>query len=93
MIAVTVVVTVLTGVVFLVLGMCKRGNLIRFVPYPVVGGFLAGAGWLLLKGGLDVASGILPSVATFGELKDGGAAALGTGVGVGGAPARRDAGS
>ncbi len=50
-IAATLVVTVLCGVVFLVLGWRRWGNLIRFVPYPVVGGFLAGTGWLLLTGG------------------------------------------
>ena len=46
-IAATLVVTVLCGVSFLVLGWRRWGSLIRFVPYPVVGGFLAGTGWLL----------------------------------------------
>ena len=58
-IAATLVVTVLCGVVFFALGRFKLGNLVRFVPYPVVGGFLAGTGWLLLKGGIYVASGVL----------------------------------
>jgi SulP family sulfate permease len=56
-VAATMVVTLLTGIAFFVIGAFKRGNLIRFVPYPVVGGFLAGTGWLLLKGGIFVASG------------------------------------
>ena len=56
-VAATMVVTVLCGVVFLVLGWRRLGNVIRFVPYPVVGGFLAGTGWLLFKGGIYVASG------------------------------------
>src|SRR4029077_4476103 len=55
-IAATLVVTVLCGVVFLALGTFRLGNLVRFVPYPVVGGFLAGTGWLLFKGGLRVAT-------------------------------------
>ncbi|HEX6131829.1 MAG TPA: SulP family inorganic anion transporter, partial [Actinomycetota bacterium] len=55
-IAATLVVTVLCGVVFLVLGWRRWGDLIRFVPYPVVGGFLAGTGWLLFTGGIYVAS-------------------------------------
>jgi sulfate permease, SulP family len=55
-IAATLVVTVLCGVFFLLLGWRRWGNLIRFVPYPVVGGFLAGTGWLLLTGGIHVAS-------------------------------------
>jgi sulfate permease, SulP family len=54
------VATVLCGVVFLRLGSRRRGDLIRFVPYPVVGGLLAGTGWLLLKGGIYVASRVSP---------------------------------
>ncbi|HJS26045.1 MAG TPA: SulP family inorganic anion transporter [Actinomycetota bacterium] len=62
-VAATLVVTLLCGVVFLALGTFKLGNLVRFVPYPVVGGFLAGTGWLLFKGGIFVASGIsLPTI-------------------------------
>jgi SulP family sulfate permease len=67
-IAATLVVTVLCGVVFAVLGTFRLGNLVRFVPYPVVGGFLAGTGWLLLKGGIYVASGVLPSLRTADDL-------------------------
>ncbi len=57
-IAATLVVTVLCGAFFLVLGWRRWGNLIRFVPYPVVGGFLAGTGWLLLTGGIYVVSSV-----------------------------------
>ena len=65
-IAATLVVTVLCGVVFLVLGRFRLGNLVRFVPYPVVGGFLAGTGWLLFKGGIYVASGVVAALRTVG---------------------------
>jgi SulP family sulfate permease len=44
----------LTGVFFLALGFFKLGGLVRFVPYPVVGGFLAGTGWLLVQGSFGV---------------------------------------
>jgi sulfate permease, SulP family len=54
----TLLVTVSCGVVFYILGRFRAGNLVRFVPYPVVGGFLAGTGWLLFKGGLFVSSGV-----------------------------------
>ncbi|MGA9160560.1 MAG: SulP family inorganic anion transporter, partial [Actinomycetota bacterium] len=67
-IAATLVVTVLCGVVFSVLGTFRLGNLVRFVPYPVVGGFLAGTGWLLLKGGIYVASGVAPYLRTVDDL-------------------------
>jgi SulP family sulfate permease len=42
--------TLLTGAVFLGLGFFKLGGLVRFFPFPVVGGFLAGTGWLLVQG-------------------------------------------
>jgi sulfate permease, SulP family len=58
--AAVVVAMVLCGVVFWWLGSRRRGDLIRFVPYPVVGGFLAGTGWLLFKGGVYVASRVSP---------------------------------
>jgi sulfate permease, SulP family len=43
-----------TGVVFYGLGAFRLGSLIRFIPYPVIGGFLAGTGWLLARGGMEV---------------------------------------
>jgi len=57
------------GVIFLVLGTFRLGNLVRFIPYPVVGGFLAGTGWLLFKGGIYIASGVeLHRLFTFDRL-------------------------
>jgi SulP family sulfate permease len=44
----------LTGGTFLLLGQFKLGNLIRFIPYPVVGGLLGGTGLLLALGALSV---------------------------------------
>ena len=54
-VAATVVVTILCGVVFLVLGRSRRGDVLRYIPLPVVGGFIAGIGWVLLQGGIHVA--------------------------------------
>ena len=64
-VAATLVVTVSCGVIFLVLGTFRLGNLVRFIPYPVVGGFLAGTGWLLFKGGIYIASGVELHFRTF----------------------------
>ena len=50
--------TVLTGICFLLLGYFKLGNLVRFIPYPVLGGFLAATGWLLFAGGIQVSTGV-----------------------------------
>jgi SulP family sulfate permease len=43
-----------TGIAFFLLGQFKLANLIRFIPYPVIGGFLAGSGVLLATGALSV---------------------------------------
>jgi SulP family sulfate permease len=69
-IAATMVVTLLTGIAFLLIGTFRLGNLARFIPYPVVGGFLAGTGWLLVKGGLRVASGINLEWSKIGDYAD-----------------------
>ena len=49
--------TAINSVVLWLLGHFRMGILVRFLPYPVVGGFIAGAGWLLVKGGFTVATG------------------------------------
>ena len=54
--------TLLTGALFLLLGFFKLGNLIRFIPFPVIGGFLAGTGGLLVRGGLGVMSEVPASL-------------------------------
>src|SRR5512143_1612893 len=51
---VIVLTTISAGVFFLLLGYFKLGGLVRFLPYPVMGGFLAGTGWLLITGALGL---------------------------------------
>lgn len=46
--------TFITGCFFLILGHFRLGSLARFLPYPVIGGFLAGTGWLLVTGAITV---------------------------------------
>lgn len=46
--------TITTGVVFFLIGHFSLGNLVRFLPYPVLGGFLAGTGWLLATGAVGL---------------------------------------
>ena len=43
------VTSVLVGLFFWILGRFRLGKLVRFIPFPVVGGFLAGTGWLIFK--------------------------------------------
>jgi SulP family sulfate permease len=63
-IAITVVVTILaatvfTGLLMFILGWAKLGTLARYIPFPVMGGFFAGLGYLLSRGGIIVAVGPL----------------------------------
>jgi SulP family sulfate permease len=67
-VAASMVVTVLAGITLFVLGQFRLGNLVRFVPYPVVGGFLAGTGWLLVKGGIAVAANQPPFLVAIAQL-------------------------
>jgi SulP family sulfate permease len=46
--------SLVTGLLFLLLGWFKLSGFVRYIPYPVIGGFLAGTGWLLSKGALGV---------------------------------------
>ena len=48
------VTSVLVGVFFFILGRFKLGRVVRFIPLPVIGGFLAGVGWLLVKFALSM---------------------------------------
>ena len=49
-----VITSILVGLAFLLMGTFKLGKLIRYVPAPVIGGFLTGIGWLLVLGSLEV---------------------------------------
>jgi sulfate permease, SulP family len=53
LLATITITSLLTGAFLLVLGAFKMGDLIRFIPYPVIGGFLAGTGLLLVKGAVS----------------------------------------
>lgn len=50
--------SILTGSAMIFLGTARLGRLVRFIPYPVIGGFLAGTGYLLVFGGLNVMTGL-----------------------------------
>ncbi len=57
-VAAITVASLTNGIFLSALGFFKLGGLIRFIPYPVIGGFLAGTGWLLVRGSIGVMSGI-----------------------------------
>jgi SulP family sulfate permease len=45
-----VITSLLTGLLLIVLGFFKLGGLARFLPYPVIGGFLQGQAGYYFKG-------------------------------------------
>lgn len=48
--------SLITGVFLLALGSLKMGNKIRIIPYPIVGGFMAGTGWILVQGFMQMST-------------------------------------
>lgn len=55
--------SLLTGILFLILGYFRLSGFARYVPYPVVGGFLAGTGYLIARGSMGVMADIPLSIA------------------------------
>ena len=58
--------TALTGFLLCVLGFTHAGRAIRFVPFPVIGGFLGATGWLMITGAMQVVSDQRPVLANLG---------------------------
>ncbi|HET7852125.1 MAG TPA: SulP family inorganic anion transporter [Methyloceanibacter sp.] len=46
--------TLFTGFLLFGLGALRLGQWVRFIPYPVIAGFLGASGWLLMTGGVEV---------------------------------------
>jgi SulP family sulfate permease len=59
--------TIITGVVLCGFGVTRMGRAIRYVPYPVVGGFLGATGCLILLGAIRVITGHRPQLATLDQ--------------------------
>ena len=55
----------LVGILLCGLGLAGAGRAIRFVPYPVVGGFLGATGWLMVSGASQVITDMPLAAATF----------------------------
>jgi sulfate permease, SulP family len=69
-VAVVIAATFVTGLTSFAVGYLRLGRLLRYMPYPVIGGFLAGTGWLLLTGGVGMVSdGTSPFLSGAGLLR------------------------
>ena len=62
------VASISTGVVLYALGRWKHGNAIQYIPFPVVGGFLAGTGFLIVEGAFRIITNEPITFATLPEL-------------------------
>jgi SulP family sulfate permease len=68
LIALIVITTVLAGGFLLLVGYFGLGGLMRYIPFPVIGGFLASTGWLIMWGGVNVMLSTPLSLDTLPEL-------------------------
>ncbi len=50
--------SVATGVLLVLMGRFRLGEVARFVPFPVIGGLLAGTGYLILVGSIGILGGL-----------------------------------
>lgn len=64
-VAAILVTTLIVGIFMFTIGIAKMGTLARYIPFPVMGGFFAGLGYLLTKGGISVAAGPLIETTDF----------------------------
>src|SRR6185295_3764143 len=58
----------LTGILLFALGLARAGGAIRFIPYPVIGGFLGASGCLMVSGAVRVITGHGIAVSNAGTL-------------------------
>lgn len=65
------VATLCTAVLLAFLGAIRGARWIRLIPYPVMGGFIAAVGWLLVVGSVRVATGMPATLANAGALTHG----------------------
>ncbi len=62
--------TAATGIVLCILGAARAGRAIRFVPFPVIGGFLGATGWLMITGAVQIVTDRAPTFVTVSSYVD-----------------------
>ena len=62
------VATAATGLATFIFGRLRIGHIVRFIPYPVLGGFLAATGYLLVIGAIGMTIGDTVSIRSAGAL-------------------------
>ena len=51
-------IALLSGCTMFLLARFKISSLVQYLPFPVIGGFLAGTGWLLVEGSAQIIAGV-----------------------------------
>jgi SulP family sulfate permease len=77
--------TALTGLLMCVLGFTHAGRAIRFLPYPVIGGFLGATGWFMVTGAVRVVTdqpATLDNLSAFADAATGAKLAAGAAVAI-----------
>jgi SulP family sulfate permease len=62
--------TGITGLLLSGLGLLRAGRAIRFVPYPVIGGFMGATGWLMVVGAIRVIADHKLTLGSLGALAE-----------------------
>ena len=65
--ATVVLSTIASALLFLGLGYFRLGNLVRFIPHPVIGGVVVTMGWLLVVGAMSVMTERTFDLSSLGE--------------------------
>lgn len=60
--------SLVTGIFFILLGRFKLGNVIRYIPYPVIGGFLGSVGIIMFQGAFSASADYTFSLQTLDDL-------------------------
>ncbi len=68
--ATVAIASIFTGIIFYILGHWKLGRIVRFIPYPVIGGFLAGSGLLITLSALSILTNHKISLLHFSTILD-----------------------
>ena len=60
-----------TGLALYLLGRYRLGRFARYIPYPVVAGFQAASGWIMVTGAIRMATGVPVRLSTLGAFGGG----------------------
>ena len=62
--------TLATGVALLVLGSLRLGKAVRFVPYPVMAGFMGATGWVMIAGAVHMSTDLPLTIVAMSRFVD-----------------------